>query len=252
MRESDYAEFSAMLDAVCSLLSRGAYVPSATNTALWFRALAAHELPDVRRAFDAHVRDPQRGRFVPTPADLIAQIDGAAAADGRPGADEAWAIALRSDDESETVVWTAEIAEAWQVCRPVMGIGDEVGARMAFRDAYVRLVDQARRDRSPVSWSVSLGFDPARRAAAIAAAVRAGRLEQSELPALPGPATLLLPGALDRAPAAVREALAALSARLKAPLDARPSAEAIERERTAALKARAAAKVEARGQGEPT
>lgn len=241
MREPDFAEFSKLLDAVCSLLSRGTYVPNATNTALWFRSLQAHELAVVRAAFDAHVKDPQRGRFVPTPADLIAQIEGLASNDGRPGAEEAWALALHARDEADTVVWTAEMAEAWSVARSVFDLGDEVGARMAFREAYTRLVEDARRAHMPAAWSVSLGFDLERRALAITAAVRAGRLPQEELLALPAPArgeALLLPVSSANTDAA-RQRLRELAEKLRNPAE-RPSQAQADHERTQALKAEAA------------
>lgn len=241
MREPDFGEFSKLLDAVCSLLSRGTYVPNATNTALWFRSLQAHELAVVRAAFDAHVKDPQRGRFVPTPADVIAQIEGLASNDGRPGAEEAWAMALAARDEADTVVWTAEMAEAWAVARSVFDLGDEVGARMAFREAYTRLVEEARRAHMPAAWSVSLGFDLERRALAITAAVRAGRLPQEELLALPSPArgdALLLPVSSANTDTA-RQRLRELAEKLRNPAE-RPSAAQLDHERTQALKAEAA------------
>jgi hypothetical protein len=96
MREADYPAFVALLDSTCNLLSRGQHTPSAMQAAMWFRSLAEFDIADVRAAFDAHIRDPQRGRFVPLPADILAQLHGAAADDTRPGADEAWAIALRA------------------------------------------------------------------------------------------------------------------------------------------------------------
>lgn len=188
MRESDFSEFSEMLDAVCGLLSRGAYRPNATNTALWFRALAAHPLATVRAGFDAHVTDPDRGRFVPTPADILAKIQGAEQDDGRPGPEEAWAISIAANDEQQTLVWTEEMAQAWGVAAPVLQAGDEVGARMAFREAYNRIVESARRARQPVVWSASLGLDKDRRLGPLNAAVEAGRLKASDLPALPPPA----------------------------------------------------------------
>lgn len=250
MREADFDQFGAMLDAVCSLLSRGAYVPNATNTALWFRSLAAHDLAVVRAAFDAHVRDPQRGRFVPTPADVIAQIEGLAGDDGRPGAEEAWAMSLRARDEAETVVWTAEMAEAWAIARSVFDLGDEVGARMAFREAYTRLVEDARRAQMSAAWSVSLGFDLDLRALAITNAVRAGRLPQEELLALPAPArgdALLLPAASANTEAA-RQRLRDLAERLRNPPE-RPSAAQLEHERTQALKAEAARRAAEHAEG---
>lgn len=243
MREADFDEFGELLDAVCSLLSRGSYVPSAVNTALWFRSLAGYDLATVRAAFDAHVVDPQRGRFVPTPADLIAQIDGAVASDGRPGPEEAWAIALRSRDEADTVVWTTEIAQAVAIAKPVLDAGDEVGARMAFRETYNRLVDRAREQRMPAAWTASLGHDPERRDAAITAAVAAGQLPMSDLPMLPGPQVPLLQLAqADSCPPATRAALAKLSADLKAREDAE-SIDVANRRATEALKAASAEKV---------
>ena len=121
-------------------------------------------------ALEQHMADPDRGRFFPRPADLL----GAAPADGRPAADEAWSIAVASRDEAETVCWTAEIAEACGVAAPILDLGDRVGARMAFLAAYGRLVDGARRAGRPVAWSLSVGHDRERRAAAAERAVRQG------------------------------------------------------------------------------
>lgn len=121
-------------------------------------------------ALDRHMADPDRGRFFPRPADLMA----GAPSDGRPAPDEAWSIAVASRDEAETVCWTTEIAEACGVAAPIMDLGDRVGARMAFLAAYGRLVEQARRSGQPVAWSLSVGHDRARRAAAAERAVRQG------------------------------------------------------------------------------
>lgn len=252
MDETDYPEFSTLLDAVCSLLSRGAYAPSPTNTALWFRALRDHSLDDVSQALDAHVQDPQRGRFVPVPADVIAQLQGQAAGDGRPGADEAWSNAITARDENETVVWTAEMAEAWGIASAVMTAGDETGARMAFRQAYDRLVAEARRAGARPTWQASLGHDPDRRNAAVAAAVDAGRLRRSTLIGLPAPrgqytpllesdfvADEISPGVADKA----RHLLRAIADRLRTPPPAGPSAAEVEAWRVVELKANTARKV---------
>lgn len=249
MREADFDAFGSMLDAVCGLLSRGSYSPSAPNTALWFRALATHDLEAVRAGFDAHVRDPQRGRFVPTPADILAQITGAH--DGRPGPEEAWAIALLGRDEAQTVVWTAEMAEAWGIARTVLELGDEIGARMAFREAYSRLVDSARALRMPVAWSASLGFDEALRKDAISTAVMAGRLPHSELLALPAPSgqSLLSLAESTSGSEETRKALADLADRLR-DRGSQPSIDVLERERTRALQAETQRKVDERLKGE--
>lgn len=243
MREADFDEFSAMLDAVCGLLSRGNYTPSAPNSALWFRALLSHDIASVRAAFDAHVKDPQRGRFVPVPADILAQIAATAADDGRPGSDEAWSIAVHGADEAATVVWTDEIAQAWGVARPIMAIGDEVGARMAFREAYMRILGEARAAARRVQWSASLGHDTEARDRALAEAARLGRIAAPPVgtDALPAPrAELLLPmpdvGASHGPNAEVRAMLLAVRDQLTASYNG-PSMADLEREHTAALKA---------------
>lgn len=237
MRDTDLAEFSELLDGVCSLLSRGAYAPSSTNMALFFRALARYRLADVRAALDAHVADPQRGRFVPVPADVIAQIDRSAADDGRPGPEEAWAIALRAADEAETVVWTQDIAQAWHVARTVLDAGDEVGARMAFREAYARIVSEVRARRVSAKWVASLGFDAQRRDAALTQAAEAGRIDAPILPAprseQPFLALVSSPFMLD----ATRASLAALRERLTAAATDAPSPDSIARADTAARQA---------------
>lgn len=102
------------------------------------------------------------------------------AADGRPGRDEAWAIALQAGDERDTVVMTGEILAALQVARPILEARDKVGARMAFLSAYDRLIDQARQEAQPVKWEVSLGFDPDLRIRAIEQARNLGRLPAAE------------------------------------------------------------------------
>lgn len=245
MREVDLQPFTELLDAVCSLLSRGTYTPNAVNTALWFRSLSAYPLEAVRAGLDAHVRDPQRGRFVPTPADVIAQIEGSAAADGRPGAEEAWAIALRSRDETDTVVWTQEIAQALGIAKPILEVGDDVGARMAFKEAYTRLVEEARHQRTAAEWIVSLGYDPKRRDVAIRAAVGAGRLPLTALPAPEDNAVPLL--ALANAPGIpphVAEELRRLTEKFRATQDAPPSVDAKARAETDARRAEARRQVE--------
>jgi hypothetical protein len=183
MREADFPEFASMMDDVAVLMNRQPM--STKQSAMMFRALARYPLADVRNALDAHMRDPQRGRFYPLPADLISKIE--IAGDTHPGSDEAWAIAVRARDEADTVVWTEQMAQAWGVCRPVMDMGDEVGARMAFRQAYDRMVSDARQENKPAVWTISEGFDKERRIAAVKQAEAKGLM----LPGLVGVAVLL-------------------------------------------------------------
>jgi len=224
MRKEDFADFCQMLDDAYALLA-GNNMPSSTAKAMFFRALSSFPIEAVRAGFDAHVKDPARGRFAPKPADIVAQIQGLSADDGRPGAEEAWAMCCRAADESETVVWSLEMSEAFAVAQPLMQEGDQIGARMAFKEAYGRMLDDARRARRPVSWSVSLGHDVNKRHGALVAAEARGLLAAGDaLRLAPPPAdmhtteTLLLEHATKSADAeTVRERVAALKALLVRP-----------------------------------
>ncbi|MCP1121591.1 hypothetical protein [Robbsia andropogonis] len=146
-----------------------------------------------------------------TIAHVVSRID-----DGRPGPEEAWAIALKGQDEAATVVMTEEIAQAMGVARTILEEGDEVGARMAFREVYQRLLVEARDRREAPEWFPSLGTDVNQRASALHEAAERGLLSQeSAVALLPPPevdeATLTPAGR--RGIAAVKAALANISAR---------------------------------------
>lgn len=108
-------------------------------------------------------------RSFPTVADVVARID-----DGRPGVEEAWAIAPK--DEDATVVWTDEVAEAFGVCRDLIRAGDVIAARMAFKEHYQRAVAEARNSLRAVRWTVSLGLDRHSRDSALLEAIGKRRL----------------------------------------------------------------------------
>lgn len=105
-----------------------------------------------------------------TLAAILHRID-----DGHLGLEEAWALCPR--DEDQTVVWTGEIAGAFFVARPLLQQGDQVAARMAFRECYTRLLQEARNERRAAVWTVSQGHDKAGVCEPVVAAVEKGRLE---------------------------------------------------------------------------
>lgn len=146
-------------------------LPTPAVLGVFWAQLEAYPLDAVLRALSRHVATSE---FAPTPASILKHLP--KMSDGRPEADEAWAIAIRSADERETVVWTQEIAEAWAIASPVFD-GDEIGARMAFKAAYARIVDRNRGANLPPQWVVSQGFDAQRRIEVVEQAVRAGRLQ---------------------------------------------------------------------------
>lgn len=120
--------------------------------------------------------------------------------DGRPGAEEAWAMLPR--DEAQSVVWSDEMAQAFGVCGPLLADGDRVAARMAFREAYTALVAKNRDAKIPANWTQSMGHDPRGREASLREAVEKGRLTyrhaQSLCPTLP-PMVPNIQIAMDRA-----------------------------------------------------
>lgn len=114
-------------------------------------------------------------RFQLTLADILQRLE-----DGRPSAEEAWAMMPRS--ESQTVVWSQEMQEAYGIVAPIMD--DHVQARMAFKDAYSAAVTRARDTARPAQWTATLGHDPHGRETPILEAVKAGRLTADHAAAL--------------------------------------------------------------------
>lgn len=113
-----------------------------------------------------------KGRL--TIADVISRLD-----DGRPGVEEAWAMLPK--DEQTTAVWTVEMSQANAVVHDLLDRGDEVAARMAFKEAYSKACQLARDRGEPVSWSATLGWDKGGRESVLKAAVVAGRLSREQI-----------------------------------------------------------------------
>lgn len=172
MTDDEISIFLTELDAVSESLDRPC--KSATAKALYIRQLAKYGLKNLLGAINAHLDDPERGRFAPSIADLQHQIAKAIERDQRPTADEAWAIAVQLQDEHVTVVTNEEISQAWAVASEVMP--DRIGARMTFKAAYERLVAEGRGVGRQVKWFPSLGLDTQGRAEPLLQAVEKGLL----------------------------------------------------------------------------
>jgi hypothetical protein len=113
-----------------------------------------------------------------------------------------------------------------------MDMGDEVGARMAFKSAYDRLVAKAKETNTPVNWTASLGFDQERRVLAIEQAQRLGRpVTVPEHMRLTNSTPLLLEDNLQvDMPDHVREKLRKLREQLTSPKTEGPSKAELERQ----------------------
>lgn len=185
----------------------------------WIRLTADIPPGALQAAIDRHMNDPERGRYMPRPADVRANLPQHLASMHLP-ADAAWSIAIRSFDEADTVVWTDEIAVARDAAREVWACGDKIGARMTFRAVYERLITATH---AQPRWQVSVGHDAQLRRDAIEEAALQGYLTAEDVRRhLPAPTTPEGDGAV----------IAGLLTGKIAPMP--PSAEA--RERLAALR----------------
>lgn len=175
MNNSDAESFKELWSSAQEQYGRR---PGPGAVSLAFEVLKPYSLPETMRALTLHLSDPVAGKFAPKPADIIAQMLPAPGDDGRPSADEAWALCPMN--EATTAVLTDEIMQALTVAQPLIEAGDKVAARMAFRGAYERLLADARRTGAPAKWFPSIGSDKRGSEAPILAAVAAGRLGRAQ------------------------------------------------------------------------
>lgn len=128
--------------------------------------LARYPEPQVIEAL-TRCRRELKGRL--TIADVLTRID-----DGRPDAEEAWA--LMPKDEDSSVVWTDEMARAYGAAYPLIRSDEMIPARMAFLERYRNEVRKARDKGRPVKWTPSLGHDAGSRESVLVEAAKLGRL----------------------------------------------------------------------------
>ncbi|RME80441.1 MAG: hypothetical protein D6775_16150 [Caldilineae bacterium] len=75
MNESDKPKFAAILNATFSMNPRWT-MPDEMGIEMWWRCLKRFSIEQVANGFEAHLTDPERGSFQPTPADVIRHIEG--------------------------------------------------------------------------------------------------------------------------------------------------------------------------------
>lgn len=99
-----------------------------------------------------------------------------------PGADEAWAMAPKSEDDTACVC--SEILNSMDMAQDCLG--DLVAMRMAFKSAYIRTVAEARYEGRRPIWSISPGHDTNKQQAVIEKAIRNRFISKAQaLPYLP-------------------------------------------------------------------
>jgi hypothetical protein len=156
---NELAEALVVTAEVCGTdLSEGAATMISTELATYDRAQVLGALSKCRREL--------KGRL--TMAAILERLD-----DGRPGVEEAWSMMPR--DESQSVVWTDEMAAAFGVVGPMIA-DDAIAARMAFKECYSKFVSEARDARRSVNWTATLGHSASGRDGVLALAVSKGRL----------------------------------------------------------------------------
>lgn len=176
MNDQDRMQFAKVLAA--SLDAYGRRPPMAETVEFWFQIMKPFSMEQFRLACQqAVIQSPSNP---PTPGSVLLILQ----KDDRPGVEEAWSKAVQASDEAETVIVTDEIMQAWGVAQPIFSLGDEVGARMAFKEAYGRLTASP----APAKWWPSIGHDPHKRDTALAEAKRQGLLPAPQVAAvLPAP-----------------------------------------------------------------
>lgn len=177
MQESDKPQFVQLLTDLMGSYAKS--FPEKIFFDAWWRDLGPFPLLVIAKAMLAY-KD-EDAKFAPAPV-AIAKL--CKLMDGRPNPEEAWAIALKGQDEADTVVWTQEIAEAFHASRLVLESAGGIAARKTFTEIYTRLIAVARSKMQPAKWSVSLGTDKDRQEAPLLAAVTAGLLPAPAVAAL--------------------------------------------------------------------
>jgi len=108
MIDHDKPRFSAMLAGVMDLYGKALSLPAA---GLWWASLQRFSLADVECGFGRYVQDPDQGRYPPTPAGIIGQIEATGNQAGTSAFDRV-CQAIRSVGPYETVVFDDPLIHA--------------------------------------------------------------------------------------------------------------------------------------------
>lgn len=141
---------------------------SEARAAMIVSDLAGCSLQEVNDAWKKYRAIPSNVKM-PTAAQIIQFIP-----DGHPTAQESWAQIPHDEDGS--VVWSDEMRMAFAVARPMIREGNFTGAFFAYKEAYEKLLFEARSLRRKPKWEPSFGFDKGGRDTALQVAVEKNRI----------------------------------------------------------------------------
>lgn len=165
MKLSDKNEFTAIFKSAMEVYDKALSL-DALN--IWWATMADISIEDFRKAMTRHITTSQ---FFPKPADILNNFRKS----DKPGAEEAWAMIPKN--ESDSVVWTNDMAVAFGAASPLLKDGDAIGARMAFKEVYERECAK----NNPTKWIPSFGMDRSGREAVLQKAVSLKRLTQEQV-----------------------------------------------------------------------
>lgn len=150
--------------------------------ALWANGLQCFPDHIIEAAVYAHIQNPDRGRFAPRLAEIIGNCDALSPGAKWLGAEEAWSQMPRG--EGESAMLTNEAAEALTAANDLIATGDKVAARMAFKEAYERLVAKAKMEGRRPAYFFSAGRDIDGREKVLVEAVRNNLIAADHVPKL--------------------------------------------------------------------
>ena len=160
---------------------------TAERQAIYVTALADIPRDQLRQAIRAAIQELKWFPKVAELRELAGALPGTLS-DGRPGPEEAWARMPKGRRmEDDSIVWCEEERVAYGVCRSLLLDGDQIGARMAFKERYERELAEARSQRKPAKWTASVGYDIEHRLVTLATAVQEKRVSlEAALNFVPG------------------------------------------------------------------
>jgi hypothetical protein len=183
MNLSDKKQFKQLIDDVSELYGKDK--PSQSILRQWWMVLEDYPFHIVEQALSYHIK---HSKFAPRPADIIEMVE---QSDGRPSADEAWAMCLSQSDEYASVWLTEDVLEALgRGAGAILADGDKIAARMAFKESYGRIIQVARDRGIPVKRVLSQGHDVNGRAEVIEQGITAGYITQDRATNLIGCASV--------------------------------------------------------------
>ncbi len=170
LSDRDQERFVQLLVATAEVVGDQITAPAAV---LMVQDLSTYPLPMLEQALSSCRRE-LKGRL--TLAAILERVP-----DGHPAPNEAWALAIRAEDEGATIVWTEQTRDAWCAAEPLVSAGDKIAARLAFIDVYVREVKQARAAGKVAVCHASIGHDRAGRDAVLRDALGRGLLRHEQV-----------------------------------------------------------------------